>query len=148
MKAIMVCFESLLEDEENQVQGFSYILDESGITATHLANLWHPSEMTKIFSTTEKGMPMRHRAIQFMRLPLIVSAVFNFAKTLMSSKLQKRIVVYKNDEELKKNFKDESFLPQEYGGKIPMAQMIGMTIYINKIITLFFNKIVKLFDFV
>jgi len=125
MKAIMVVFESLLEDEENQVQGFSYILDESEITATHLANLWHPSEMTKLFSTCEKGMPMRHQAMQFMRLPLIVSAVFNFAKTLMSSKLQKRIVVYKSDEDFKKLF-DASLLPEEYGGKIPMAEMIEM----------------------
>ncbi|OXA61234.1 retinaldehyde-binding protein 1 [Folsomia candida] len=125
MKAIMVCFESLLEDEENQVQGFSYILDESGITTTHLANLWRPSEMTKIFATTEKGMPMRHRSMQFMRLPLIVSAVFNFAKTLMSSKLQKRIVVFKGDDDFKKNC-DNAILPKEYGGKLPMAKMIEM----------------------
>jgi hypothetical protein len=124
MKAIMVCFESLLEEDENQVLGFTYILDESGITTTHLANLWHPSEMTKIWATTEKGMPMRHRSLEFLKLPLIVGAVFNFAKTLMSSKIQKRIVVYKNDADFKKNY-DVSMLPQEYGGKIPMADMIG-----------------------
>jgi hypothetical protein len=125
MKALMVVFESFLEEEENQIRGFSYILDESGVTTTHLANLWNPSEMTKIWSTTEKGMPMRHRSLEFMRLPLIVSAAFNLAKAMMSSKLQKRVVVYKSDADFKKN-QDASILPKEYGGEIPMAKMIEL----------------------
>lgn len=125
MKAMMVCFESLLEDEENQILGFSYLLDESGVTRTHVTNLWHPSEVTKIWATTEKAMPMRHKTIQFMKLPTLVSAVFTFAKNLMPSKLQKRIVVYKSEEDMKKNL-DVALLPAEYGGRIPMKDMIDM----------------------
>ena len=52
MKAIMVVFESLLEDEENQIRGFSHLLDESGITVSHLV-LWNPSEITRLVQACE-----------------------------------------------------------------------------------------------
>lgn len=125
MKAIMVVFESLLEDEENQIRGFSYILDEGGITMNHIINLWNPSEISKIWGVTEKGMPMRHKRLDFIKLPNILAYVFDFAKSLMSQKLQSRIVVHKDPETLRKNV-DTRLLPQEYGGEIPMQQMIEM----------------------
>jgi len=122
MRAIMVCLESMLEDEENQVLGFSYILDESGITLSHISKLWRPSDL-KLWSITEKGLPVRHRSMEFLRLPMIVGAVVNLAKSVMSHKLQKRIVVYKDGQEFKKNM-DMDILPKEYGGVTPMADMI------------------------
>jgi len=122
MRAIMVCLESLLEDEENQVLGFSYILDESGVSLSHISKLWRPSDL-KLWSITEKGLPIRHRSMEFLRLPMLVGAVVNLAKSLMSHKLQKRIVVYKDGQEFKKNV-DMDILPKEYGGVTPMADMI------------------------
>jgi len=126
MRAIMVCFESLLEDEENQIRGFGYVLDEGGITFSHIVNLWNPSEISKIWGVTEKSMPMRHKRLDFIRLPTILAYVFDFAKSLMSSKLQKRIVLHKDISGLQGNL-DTKILPKEYGGEIPMAEMIGKT---------------------
>jgi hypothetical protein len=35
-------FQALLEEEENQIRGFTYIFDCSGLTLSHLA-IWTPS---------------------------------------------------------------------------------------------------------
>jgi len=122
MRAIMVCLESLLEDEENQVLGFSYILDESGITLSHISKLWRISDL-KLWSVTEKGLPIRHRSMEFFRLPLVARTVVHLAKSVMSHKLQERIVVYKEGQEFKNV--DVDILPKEYGGVTPMADMIA-----------------------
>jgi len=123
MKALMVVFESLLEDEENQILGFHYILDESGITGSHIMKLWNPTDMLKIWGTTEKGMPMRHKRMDFVQLPSLLGHVFTFAKGLMSKKLQSRIVLYKNAQALTKAI-ETKLLPKEYGGEVPMSEMI------------------------
>jgi hypothetical protein len=123
MKALMVVFESLLEDEDNQVLGFHYILDEGGITANHILKLWNPTEIGKIWGTTEKGMPMRHKRMDFVKLPTFLGYVFDFAKRMMSNKLQSRMVVHKDSSSLTKDL-DTKLLPMEYGGVVPMAEMI------------------------
>ena len=92
MKAIMLTFESFLEDEEVQIRGFSHVLDESGITLSHLV-LWNPSEVARIFGICEKAMPMRHKRLDFVRLPALLNYVYEFATNFMSEKLRSRINV-------------------------------------------------------
>ena len=55
-------FETLLNDEENQVRGFTYIFDEKD-------PIWTPSEVSKAFSCCERALPMRHKDIHFLHLP-------------------------------------------------------------------------------
>jgi len=122
MKAIQVVFESLLEDEENQIRGFTHILDESGITVSHLV-LWNPTEIARIFGTCEKAMPMRHKRMDFVSLPNWLTYVLDFAKSLMSDKLRSRIRLHKDNAAMWEHM-DRKILPKEYGGEMPMAEMI------------------------
>jgi len=122
MKAIMTVFESLLEDEENQIRGFTHVLDESGITVSHLV-LWNPSEISRIFGTCEKAMPMRHKRLDFVALPQWLTYVLDFAKSLMSDKLRSRIRIHKDQTGLWEAL-DRKILPKEYGGEMPMSEMI------------------------
>jgi len=131
MKAIQVSFESLLEDEENQVRGFTYILDEGGITLSHLS-LWNPTEMNKVFGVCERNMPMRHKKLNFVGLPTICSIVFECAKSLMTPKLRSRITMHKDMSSLH-DVMDRKILPKEYGGVMPMAEMIGEYTLIDKL---------------
>lgn len=123
MKAIMVSFEACLEDEENQIRGFRYILDEGGITFNHLI-LWNPTEIGKIFGVAERAMPMRHKRMEIVNLPTICTYVYEFAKTLMSPKLRSRVSLHKDFNALKSSV-DERILPKEYGGDVSMKEMIG-----------------------
>lgn len=47
----------------------------------------------------------------------------NFALTQMSDKMRKRVFLHKRVEDVKK-IVDKSLLPKEYGGKVPMSEMI------------------------
>lgn len=121
MRAHLITFEALLEDEESQIRGFSYIFDCQGLSLGHLG-IWTPSEVAKMFSCCEKNLPMRHRQINLLSLPFGIWAVFEFAKSLLSDKIRKRFCVHGDITKLQKSLEDHSFLPEEYGGQIPLKQ--------------------------
>merc|ERR1712079_290395 len=68
MRAHVMTFETLLNDEENQVRGFTYIFDEKDVSWSHLS-IWTPSEVSKAFSCCERALPMRHKDIHFPTCP-------------------------------------------------------------------------------
>merc|ERR1712173_350592 len=89
MRAHVMTFETLLNDEENQVRGFTYVFDEKSVSWSHLS-IWTPSEVSKAFSCCERALPMRHRDINFLNLPWTMSLIFQFAKSLLSEKIRSR----------------------------------------------------------
>merc|ERR1719430_2355081 len=115
MRAHIITFEALLEEEENQVRGFTYIFDCSGLTLSHLS-IWTPQEVGKVFSICEKNLPMRHRDINLLMLPFPMWAVFEFCKTLLSSKIRKRFSVHSSVDKLVTKLGGPGILPEEYGG--------------------------------
>jgi len=122
MRAHIITFEALLEDEENQVRGFTYIFDCSGLTLSHLS-IWTPQEVGKVISICEKNLPIRHKNINLLMLPFPMWAVFEFCKTLLSDKIRKRFSVHSNIDKLVSKLGCIDILPKEYGGSIPMADM-------------------------
>ena len=85
-------FQTLLKDEENQIRGFTYVFDCSGLTLSHLS-IWTPQECSRVLSICEKNLPMRHKDINLLNLPFPMWAVFEFCKTLLSDKIRKRFSV-------------------------------------------------------
>jgi len=123
MRAHVMTFETLLNDEENQVRGFTYVFDEKAVSWSHLS-IWTPSEVSKAFSCCERALPMRHRDINFMNLPWTMSLIFQFAKSLLSEKIRNRFKTHSGLESLHKAV-DPSLLPAEYGGSIPVEECIA-----------------------
>ncbi|XP_066979202.1 clavesin-2 isoform X1 [Macrobrachium rosenbergii] len=124
VRATMIGLESLLEDEENQVRGFTYIFDERDV-GLNLICLWTPAEVSKAFQCCEKTIPARHKEIHFVNLPTALYAIFEFSKTLLSDKIKSRFQVHSDETKLKKKVPTH-ILPKEYGGTVPMAEMIKM----------------------
>ena len=56
MRAHMLTFEALLEDENVQNNGLTYVFDEKDVGWSHVS-IWTPSEVTKAFSCCEKALP-------------------------------------------------------------------------------------------
>ena len=109
----------MLEEEENQIRGFTYIFDCSGLTLSHLS-IWTPQEVGKVISICEKNLPMRHRDINLLMLPFPMWAVFEFCKTLLSAKIRKRFSVHSSLDKLVTKLGGVDILPQEYGGRFLM----------------------------
>ncbi|XP_065340972.1 clavesin-2 [Cloeon dipterum] len=121
-KAHIMTYEALLEDETNQVHGFCHVSDLAGIAAAHVT-LWSPSEFTTAVKWGEQSIPMRHKEMHFLNLPAPVRLVYDLARSTFSEKIRKRFKVHSNLKELHSKV-DAKILPKEYGGKVPMQEMI------------------------
>ena len=122
MRAHLLTFEALLEDEDVQVNGVTYVFDERDVNWSHIS-VWTPSEVSKAFSCCERALPLRHREIHFVHLPWTMSLVFQFAKSLLSHKLRERLRTHSNFDKLAEHV-PASILPAEVGGRVPMSEMI------------------------
>lgn len=66
---------------------------------------------------------MRHKEIHAMRVHPSVKFGADWGLSMLTEKLKQRIKFYTSIEAVKSV--DKSLLPKEYGGKVPMAKMIG-----------------------
>ena len=115
MRVHLLTWERLLLDEECQINGLTYIMDEQNANWSHIT-IWTPSEVTKAFQASEKSIPIRHRQVNFISLPWAMSLVFRFAKNLLSPKLRKRLYTFSDVEQITEDV-PSSILPNEYGGE-------------------------------
>ena len=72
-------------------------------------------------------VPLRHKEIHYNNLPAAFKMIANFSLGVMSEKLRSRVNIYTKMEEMTKVEKE--ILPKEYGGIVPMADMIGEFIW-------------------
>lgn len=122
MRAHLITYEALLADEECQINGIAYVFDEADITFSNVA-MWTPGEVTRAFRGAEKALPVRHSEANFVGMPWAMTLIFQFAKSLLSHKLRSRLHTQSNFDKVREFFPAES-LPKEYGGKIPVAEMV------------------------
>ncbi|KAG5681629.1 hypothetical protein PVAND_011045 [Polypedilum vanderplanki] len=116
-----IAFETLMEDEMNHIHGFVYIIDSTGL-AFHYLTLFTPHEAYRIGRNLEKVVPMRHKSIHGLKVHPSLKFTVDFALSQMSEKMRKRVTLYKNIEDITV---DKNLLPAEYGGQIPMKEMIS-----------------------
>lgn len=115
--------EALLDEQESQVAGYCYITDEAGLTMNHVS-LWSLVDLKKMSKCIQVSSPMRHKETHFVNIPSFANKVIEFALSLTSEKLKKRMFLDKTIEDLKSRV-DPALLPQEYGGTIPINDMIA-----------------------
>ncbi|XP_065361149.1 clavesin-1 [Calliphora vicina] len=117
----LIC-EALLDDEESQVAGYVYVNDESGMNMGFVS-LWSLTDLRSIIKCIQNSTPMRHKETHFINIPHYANRIIELAVSMLSDKLKKRIIVHKNVEALKTKI-DPAILPKEYGGTVPLADMI------------------------
>lgn len=90
------------------------------MSLAHLT-LFTPKEAYKIGKNLEKLLPMRHKQIHGLKvLPSIKFAV-DFALSKMTPKMKQRVFLHQKVEDVTV---DKRLLPAEYGGEMPMREMI------------------------
>ncbi|XP_015509377.1 clavesin-2 [Neodiprion pinetum] len=122
-RAHSLVVETLMDEEENQVHGYSHVNDESGLTMGHLS-AWSLTDIRNMLRCIQNSTPMRHKETHFINIPSYATKIIEFAVSLLNDKLKGRVLVHKNLDELKLAV-DPKILPKEYGGEIPMAEMIA-----------------------
>jgi hypothetical protein len=77
----------------------------------------------------QKILSLRHKGFHVVNVHKSLSLISDFILNQMGEKLKKRTRLYTSFDEFraveKKHCIDPSILPKEYGGKVPMREMIG-----------------------
>jgi len=68
---------------------------------------------------------MRHKEVYGINVHPSLKFALDFGMSLISEKIKSRIKIYTSLEDAINHKMDVSMLPKEYGGTIPMKEMIG-----------------------
>lgn len=69
---------------------------------------------------------MRHKEVHGFHIHPSMKFVLDWGMTLVSEKIKSRVRLYTNLEEvLGAGYVERDILPKEYGGTMPMSEMIG-----------------------
>lgn len=117
-----ITYETLQEDPQNQILGYTHIGDFKGITTAHVA-CWNPTEFLRMMKWGEQSVPMRHKEVHLVNVPSAVKYVIEASKSITSKKMRDRLQVHVTVQDLCKKI-DPACLPKEMGGNIPMVDMI------------------------
>ncbi|XP_017770676.1 PREDICTED: alpha-tocopherol transfer protein-like [Nicrophorus vespilloides] len=121
-----VVYETLMEDEENQVRGYVHFADGQGVGFAYLT-LFTIKEAVRIVKNGEKTLPMRHKEVHAVNAHPSMKFALDFGMSLISEKIKQRISFYTSIEDcLEQNKVERETLPKEYGGTMPMAEMIHL----------------------
>lgn len=82
----------LMDDEENQVRGYKHVTDTSGVNLAHMS-AWSLTDIRILFRWLQNSTPMRHREMCFIGVPSFAFKLFEFALSLLSEKLRRRVSV-------------------------------------------------------
>lgn len=73
----------------------------------------------------QRTVPMRHKEVHAINAHPSLKFALDFAMSLISEKIRKRVKLYTSLEDAINHKMNVSMLPKEYGGTIPMKEMIG-----------------------
>lgn len=73
----------------------------------------------------QRTVPMRHKEVHGINSHPSLKFALDFGLSLISDKIRNRIKIYTSLEDAINNKLDVSMMPKEYGGTIPMKEMIG-----------------------
>ncbi|KYN34130.1 Alpha-tocopherol transfer protein-like protein [Trachymyrmex septentrionalis] len=120
-----ITYETLMEDEESQVRGYVHFTDGAGVSFPHLT-LFTPKEAVRIVKNGERTVPMRHKEVYGINSHPSVKFALDFGMSLISEKIRNRVKIYTSLEDAINHKLDVTMLPKEYGGTIPMKEMIDL----------------------
>nr|XP_026500783.1 clavesin-1 [Vanessa tameamea] len=124
-RAHVVVYETLMEDPTDQIFGFTHVGDGNGSTTAHVTT-WNPIDFARLIKWGEQSIPMRHKEFQLINIPVALKYIIDFAKSKVSTKMNERLHIHTNIKNLQ-NEVDVSCLPTNYGGHIPLQDMIKYT---------------------
>ncbi|TGZ47443.1 Uncharacterized protein DBV15_00157, partial [Temnothorax longispinosus] len=117
-----ILVEALMDDEKSQVYGYTYLNDEAGLTMNHFST-WSFTDIRNVVRCIQNSMPARHKETHLINIPSSVAKILEFGVSLLNDKLRSRVLIHRNMEELHAVV-DPKILPKEYGGEVPLSEMI------------------------
>ncbi|XP_070534417.1 alpha-tocopherol transfer protein-like isoform X2 [Ptychodera flava] len=118
IRAILMCMEQMLEDEETQVNGIVFLGDYEGLSMSHLSKLG-PTFGKRTIDAMQNAMPMRIKESHYVNEPKFFETAFGLFKPFLNEKLKKRVIFHGEDIGNLHKYVSSSILPSDYGGSKP-----------------------------
>ncbi|XP_053673291.1 retinaldehyde-binding protein 1-like [Anopheles nili] len=119
----MLVAEALLDEEPNQIAGFTHIFDNGGMTMAHVT-CWTLDNLAGYLRSVINCVPVRLRENHFVSVPTFAAQISKYCLSFASEKLRSRIHCHTTVQELRERVSLE-LLPQEYGGKGPSLKVLN-----------------------
>lgn len=117
MRFTILVLNSFMIEEETQIAGIAVVNDARN-THLNILRLFPVPSLKAVFTTIQEATPLRINEMNTVNLPSFLRILNNFLMTFLNQKMRKRFIFDKTC-----NF-DPKIAPKEYGGEVPMADMI------------------------
>lgn len=141
VRLVSYIFSVLLEQEETQVSGLSFIFDYTNVCMKHFLP---PSDIVDYLEFIKNCASARIKGIYFINVPSFGKFVLNLVKSTLSKKLNKRLFIMNNSNDLK-DYISIKILPKEYGGEEKTIDEMMQDFY--ELEAEFRENVDKIFDF-
>ncbi|XP_077990730.1 alpha-tocopherol transfer protein-like [Glandiceps talaboti] len=118
MAAFLIVTDKILEDEETQVNGLVVVGDYEGMTMKMFTKLGGPTTSKMKNDIFMNAMPLRMKAIHYIRQPDIFETIFNIIRPMIPDKIYKRIHFHGKDYGTLHDHVSSNILPTDFGGKL------------------------------
>ncbi|VDI25747.1 Hypothetical predicted protein [Mytilus galloprovincialis] len=108
----------LIEDEETQINGIIMVMDLDGFGWSHGKNI-SPLYARRVMGLIQDAFPARFKGIHYFNEPAIFDYVFAIVKQFMKEKTVSRLHFHGKKFEELKEFINEEYIPEDFGGKGP-----------------------------
>uniref|UniRef100_A0A182JBW9 CRAL-TRIO domain-containing protein n=1 Tax=Anopheles atroparvus TaxID=41427 RepID=A0A182JBW9_ANOAO len=119
----MLVVEALLDEEANQIAGFTHIFDNGGMTMAHVT-CWTLDNLAGYLRSVINCVPVRLKENHFVSVPTFAAQISKYCLSFASDKLRSRIHCHPTVEQLRATVNPD-LLPQEYGGKGPTLKVLN-----------------------
>lgn len=117
-RAMLLTLEKLLEDKQNQANGFVVIVDWTNFTLKQSAHL-NPKILKMMIEGLQDSFPVRFKQIHFIGQPWFVEASLAVIKPFLNSKTRERIKLHGSNLSTLHEMIARDILPPELGGEGP-----------------------------
>ncbi|XP_077989739.1 alpha-tocopherol transfer protein-like [Glandiceps talaboti] len=118
IRAIIMCMEQLLEDEETQVNGIVFLGDYEGLSMSHLSKLG-PGFGKRTIDTMQNAIPVRIKASHYVNEPKLFDTAFALFRPFLNDKLKQRVIFHGDDIGTLHKHIPSDILPSDFGGSKP-----------------------------
>lgn len=117
-KSLLLTMEKLLEEPENQINGFVFVVDWTDFSFRQSTNLG-PRTLRLMFEGLQDAFPARIKGVHFINQPWYVEAVLAIIKPFIKEKTKQKIYLHGTNLSTLHESVSKDVLPPELGGEGP-----------------------------
>ena len=121
-KTLLQILDKLIEDEENQVHGFTIFNNLDGLTfyaITHMVRTEHIQKGV-LFELIQDAFPARFKGLHLLNQPWYISIILSIVRPFMKQKMRQRLHMHGADFSELHEVMDPMNIPEDFNGEQPL----------------------------